>query len=262
MSDSIILKKLSGLLRSGVPMDRAIQVIGGLPTTNLGLTYLLEVAFDSGAGVANEIDAVADICFQAEHSLDRIKVAFAGPKSSSTLVIWLPIITLGLAQLAGFDLLGTITSKPIVLLSIGLGVLLLLLARTVSQKLIRSASPKQNLAGYYLLGVALETSGGSNLNRAERSAYDIYLRVFGVHPTAKDKSAMAEISHLVELTGARATSLLKANALNLQREVTVENEIRIEKLGVKLMVPLGLAVLPAFICLSVVPLMATMFSPN
>jgi len=262
MSDSITLNKLSGLLRSGVPMEKAIQVIGGIPENNLALQYILEVAADSGAAVANEIDEVADICYQAEHSMDRIRVAYAGPKSSSTLVLWLPIITLALSQLAGFNLLSTITGKPVVLLSIGLGSVLLVFARLVSQKFIRKASPSQSFAGYYLMGVALETSAGANLNRAQQSAFEIYVNVFGEPPDKKDQNAMAEISHLVELTGARAGHLLKANALNLQREIAVANEIRIEKLGVRLMLPLGLAVLPAFICLSVVPLMASMFSPN
>jgi tight adherence protein B len=262
MSDSITLNKFSGLLRSGVPMDKALTFIGGIPDKNPGLRYLLQVAMHSGASVANEIDAVADLCFQAEHSLDRIKVAYAGPKSSSTLVIWLPVITLVIAQLAGFDLLATIGSRPIVLASIGLGALLLLLARQVSKTFIRRASPKQSFYGYYLMGVCLETSGGASLNQAQRSAYEIYEEVFGEPPSGKDQLAMAEISNLVELTGARVGDLLKANALNLQREISVANEIGIERLGVKLMLPLGLAVLPAFICLAVIPLLASMFGPN
>jgi tight adherence protein B len=262
MSDSITLNKFSGLLRSGVPMEKALKFVGGIPLDNLGLHYLLRVAMHSGASVANQIDAVAELCYQAEHSLDRIRVAYAGPKSSSTLVIWLPVITLLIAQLAGFDLLATISARPIVLVSIGLGTLLLVLAKLVSRSLIRKASPTQSFCGYYLMGVSLEAGGGATLNQAQRSAYEIYEEVFSTPPSTKDQLAMAEISNLVELTGARAGDLLKANALNLQREISVANEIRIERLGVKLMLPLGLAVLPAFICLAVIPLLATLFGPN
>ena len=105
-SDSITLTKFSGLLRSGVAVPKAIQIIGGIPTNNPGLQYLLEVAIQSGAGVAAEIDVVADLCYQRDSSLERIKVAYAGPKSSSRLVIWLPVLTMLIAQLSAMPTFG------------------------------------------------------------------------------------------------------------------------------------------------------------
>lgn len=261
-SDSITLNKFSGLLRSGVPMGKALQYIGGIPEEKSGLRYLLEVALHSGAKVAGEIDVVADLCYQRDRSVERIQVAHAGPKASARLVIWLPVITLAVAQLSGLDLLTAIRARPALLISISLGILLLLIARLFSSKLIKSALPKDSYLGYYLMGVALEAAGGSNLNQAQRVAYDTYQRVFAEVPSKVEELAMAEITNLVELTGARVGDLLRAHALNLQQEVMVANEIQIERLGVKLMLPLGLAVLPAFVCLAVVPLMATMFGPN
>lgn len=261
-SDSVTLNKFSGLLRSGVPMGKALDYIGGMPKDNSGLRYLLEVALDSGSKVAGEIDVVADLCYQRARSVERIQVAHAGPRASARLIIWLPVITLLLAQLSGLDLLTAIRSRPVLLISQGLGILLLIFARLLSSKLIKSALPKDSYLGYYLMGVALETAGGSNLNQAQQTAYDTYQRVFDEVPSKVEVKAMAEIANLVELTGARVGDLLRAHALNLQQEVMVANEIQIERLGVKLMLPLGLAVLPAFICLAVVPLMATMFGSN
>ena len=72
-SDAVTLTKLAGLLRSGVAMPKAIEIIGGIPINNPGLKYLLEVAVQSGASVASEIDVVADLCYQRENSLARIK---------------------------------------------------------------------------------------------------------------------------------------------------------------------------------------------
>jgi pilus assembly protein TadC len=48
----------------------------------------------------------------------------------------------------------------------------------------------------------------------------------------------------------------------MQRENLMANELRIEQLSIRLMLPLGLAVLPAFVCLAVIPLMASMFGPK
>jgi tight adherence protein B len=260
--DSITLYKFAGLLRSGVPMDKSLQYIGGIPQGKSGLRFLLEVAMHSGAKVASEIDVVADLCYQRNRSIERIKVAHAGPKASARLVLWLPVITLSIGQFSGLNLFGAIVSKPALILSIGMGVLLLALARVVSSKLIRKANPQENYLGFFLMGVALESSAGSNLNQAQQSAYEIYQSVFAEPPSKVEELAMAEIANLVELTGARVGDLLRAHAMNLQQEVLVANEIQIERLGVRLMLPLGLAVLPAFVCLAVVPLMATMFGPN
>ena len=261
-TESLTLTKLAGLMRSGVPIAKAIGFIGGLPERNLGLRYLLELAVVSGAGVANELDVVAELCYQREQAEERIKIAYAGPKASSALVIWLPVITMGIAQLSSFDLIGEIRAKPVVGISIVFGAALLFIAKALNKRFIKRAAPKENYLGYYLMGVALITGGGASLNQAQGIAYANYKDVFGSAPDKRDQLLMAEIANLVETTGARVGDLLQANARNLQREVSTANELQIEKLSVKLMLPLGLAVLPAFICLAVIPLMATMFGPK
>ena len=261
-SDAITLTKFSGLLRSGVAMPKAIEIIGGIPTNNPGLQYLLEVAVQSGASVASEIDVVAELCYQRDSSFERIKVAYAGPKSSSRLVIWLPVLTMLIAQLSGFELLGAIVQRPALALSVLLGIALLLAAKIVSSKLIARATPTENHSGYFLMAVALASGGGANLNKAQKIAFESHTKIFGEEPSKPELLAMAEIANLVETTGARVSDLLKSQARNMQRENLTANELRIERLSVRLMLPLGLAVLPAFVCLAVIPLMASMFGPK
>ena len=260
-SDSITLTTFSGLLRSGVAMPKAIEIIGGMPTNNPGLQYLLEVAVQSGASVAGEIDVVADLCYQRDSSLERIKVAYAGPKASSRIVIWLPLLTVLIAQLSGFELLGAIIQRPVLALSVLLGIALLVAAKIVSSKLISRATPTESHSGYFLMAVALASGGGANLNKAQKLAFETHTKVFGQEPNKPELLAMAEISNLVETTGARVSDLLKSQARNMQREILTANELRIERLSIQLMIPLGLAVLPAFVCLAIIPLMASMFGP-
>lgn len=243
-------------------MPKAIEIIGGIPTEHSGLRYLLEVSMLSGSSVVSEIDVVADLCYQREHSLERIKVAYAGPKSTSTLVIWLPIITVFIAQLSGLNLLAALTARPALAISICLGAGLLAAAKLISTKLIASAMPKESYLGYYLMAVALASGGGANLIKAQKLAFDSHVKVFAQEPDKVELIAMAEIANLVELTGARVGDLLKSQARNIQSEYLTDNELRIEQLGVRLMLPLGLAVLPAFICLAVIPLVASMFGPK
>lgn len=60
------------------------------------------------------------------------------------------------------------------------------------------------------------------------------------------------------LTGAPSSAVLYAQAARLRREEFRSAERRAAALGVKLVVPLGLCSLPAFICLGVVPVLLAM----
>jgi len=60
------------------------------------------------------------------------------------------------------------------------------------------------------------------------------------------------------LTGAPSSAVLYAQAARLRREDFRAAERRAAALGVKLVVPLGLCSLPAFICLGVVPVLLAM----
>jgi pilus assembly protein TadC len=60
------------------------------------------------------------------------------------------------------------------------------------------------------------------------------------------------------LTGAPTASILYAQAVRERRERFREAEQRAAALGVKLVIPLGLCSLPAFICLGVVPVLLAM----
>lgn len=60
------------------------------------------------------------------------------------------------------------------------------------------------------------------------------------------------------LTGSASSSLLYAEAARLRRTALREAEMRAGALGVKLVVPLGLCSLPAFICLGVAPVVLAM----
>ena len=74
--------------------------------------------------------------------------------------------------------------------------------------------------------------------------------------TLKDSLAFAA------LTGAPSSAILYAQAARLRREQFRKAEKRAAALGVKLVIPLGLCSLPAFICLGVVPVLLAMIPPG
>lgn len=256
-SDSLKLTKFSGLLRSGLSIEQALAKIGGIPNDSPGVRYLLEVSRDSGSAVANEIESVAVLLGARERFSQRIRVAHANPKATARLVIWLPVISLAMAQLVGWNVIGTLSEKPIVLLSFIFGLGLLLTSKLVTNRMLNRVQPEETATGFYLLGVALETSGGANLFQAQQRASKIYSDFFDQTPPEAEVMEVVQIEKLVQETGARVSELLIRQAQSMQDAELIKTEIKIEKLGVKLMIPLGLGVLPAFLFLAIVPLMVT-----
>jgi hypothetical protein len=70
--------------------------------------------------------------------------------------------------------------------------------------------------------------------------------------------ALQEALGFAALTGAPSSAILYAQAARMRRERFRSAEKRAAALGVKLVVPLGLCSLPAFICLGVVPVLLAM----
>jgi pilus assembly protein TadC len=62
------------------------------------------------------------------------------------------------------------------------------------------------------------------------------------------------------VTGVPSSAILYAQAARLRREQFRAAERRAAALGVKLVVPLGLCSLPAFVCLGIVPVLLAMLS--
>lgn len=262
MVDSLILTKLAGLLKAGVSIEKSLEEIKEISTKSLGLKYLLAVAIDSGSAVASEIEYVAELFHSRERALQRIEIAHASPKATARLMLWLPVLILAMAQLLGWGVLDSLTQKPIVSASMVLGAGLLFLSKMVSSSFLKKAKPNESFVGFYLLGVSLEISGGAHLEQAQLRAEGLYLEIFRESPPVGELEIMEEVSKLVEQKGARAINLLRKQAKLMQDDALLATEVKIEKLGIRLMLPLGLGVLPAFVFLAIVPLMATTLGSN
>jgi tight adherence protein B len=262
MSDSLILTKFAGLLKAGVTVEQSLVEIKEISVGSLGLKYLLAVARDSGSGVVNEIEYVAELFQSRERTFQRIEIAHASPSSTARLMLWLPVIILVMAQLLGWGVLDSLTDRPIVLVSIALGFGLLLISKVISSSLLTRAKSIESFVGFYLLGVALELSGGAHFLQAQLRAEKVYLEVFHKTPAVIELQVMEQVSELVEQKGARAISLLRKQAKFMQDDALLSTEVKIEKLGIRLMIPLGLGVLPAFVFLAIVPLMVTTLGSN
>ena len=74
--------------------------------------------------------------------------------------------------------------------------------------------------------------------------------------------ALREALGFAALTGVPSSAVLYAQAARLRREQFRDAERRAAALGVKLVIPLGLCSLPAFVCLGIVPVLLAMLPPG
>ena len=77
-------------------------------------------------------------------------------------------------------------------------------------------------------------------------------------PGRRELLALRDALGFAALTGAPSSAILYAQAARLRRERFRTAEKQAAALGVKLVVPLGLCSLPAFVCLGVVPVLLAM----
>ncbi|NDE89392.1 MAG: hypothetical protein EB055_05400, partial [Micrococcales bacterium] len=80
MSESVMLTKFASLLRSGLSIPKALNLIGEIPQSS-EVGFLIRVAAISGTAVAKELELVAQLVANREKTSRRIKIAQASPKA-------------------------------------------------------------------------------------------------------------------------------------------------------------------------------------
>ena len=106
--------------------------------------------------------------------------------------------------------------------------------------------------------MAIAVSGGSSLERAAAIVRRA-LAASGMSPT----TGMVEVDEVLDLArraGVPAAELLRSEAQESRRIAAAAAERRAVILGVRLMLPLGACILPAFMVLGVVPLLIAVVS--
>ena len=101
---------------------------------------------------------------------------------------------------------------------------------------------------------------GLPLSQARIEAQREFEKVFTSSPQNENFVELEKAAELSRTTGAALTEILSAAADAFRDEQRHEIATRISRLGVQLMIPLGVAVLPAFVLLSIVPIAISLLS--
>jgi len=235
------------------------EVVADLPVLErdawLGLAAAWSVAAQSGAPLAPSLRDYARALRSLVQGERDARVALAGPVATARLVLALPPISVLFGMALGFNTLGTLFTTVPGWICLAVGTTLMLLARRWNRRLLAAAGSRDPAPGLACDLMAIAMNGGVSLDRA-RDMVAAACERFGIRPDA----AVEEVLELSRRAGVPAAELLRSEADELRRASRAAAQERSATLAVKLMLPLGLCILPAFMVLGVFPLLVTVVS--
>ncbi|MCZ0709445.1 type II secretion system F family protein [Microbacterium paraoxydans] len=235
----------------GVPLVSAIEEQGGMWTE---LAAAWEIATTVGAPLADVLRSIAEALRDAASAADDVRVALAEPAGTARLLLWMPLAGLLLGVALGFDAWGVIVGNPLGAACVVTGLLFVVLARLWTQALLRRARPQPGTPGMAaeLVGVAL--AGGAPIDRA----VELVAETRVVDAAGRDR--VQEVLDLSRAAGVPAVELLRATAAQDRHRARIHGRLRAARLSTRLLLPLGVCTLPAFLLLGVAPLLLSVFA--
>jgi tight adherence protein B len=214
------------------------------------------VATESGAPLAPTLRRFAGVLRSLAQGRRNVEVALAGPVATARIVLALPAVGLLFGMLLGVDALRVLVATPAGWACLAVGGLLVLGGVRWNRRLIRAARTLDPTPGLALELLAIAVSGGASLDGSrdlvDRSLVDAGLPALG--------GGADSILAFSRAAGVPAAALLHAEAEECRRVASADGERRAAELGTRLLLPLGVCILPAFIALGVAPIVVSIVS--
>lgn len=281
--------RMAALLRSGVTINRALELLcdemgavgsvsrrvseRNLIFNDVPLSFAAEneepwkvfaaslaVSQISGAPFAYACERMSRSFLKLDSLEQRRSVILAGPKSTVILISALPLVSVLAAQLIGINVVKEFSGALGIFL-LTLGILLLLGGFLWSMRMIKNVTNEDSVAGIEMDLVTIALSGGKNTAQATLLVTDCVDQI-GVAWVPLNRfasgSALRTVLHTAQVSGSPVQTMLGTEAEALRDLAHTELEKEAERLSVKILLPLGLLVLPSFICVGVLPLVIAM----
>lgn len=247
---------MSALLRAGVNprqvmeySNGALEAVGNKTRQQVELVWGFAVRH--GASLSDALEQLHRNQTQAAALAEKLKQANAVPRSTRQLMIWLPPISLALAEMGGLQpVAGLLT--PLGASVAAFGVALLFFGWYLSgQMLSKQAKPLEQYLGLVLVQLGLRS--GLSIDSA-RIAVELEHKL-----TATEADAVSQVAVVSKSTGAPVLELLDAALTKLLAEQESARLESVSKLSVRLLLPLSLTVIPAMLLLTVFPIFIGLF---
>lgn len=240
-----------GRVEAGLPIVGAIEAEGGVWTD---LAAAWEIATTVGAPLGEVLRMIAETLRDAAAAADDVRIALAEPAGTARLLLWMPFAGLLLGFALGFDTLGVVFGTPIGAACLVVGLGLVLLARMWTTRLLRRARPAPGTPGMRAELVAVALAGGASIDRA------LHLVDETAGAGAADVDQVPRVLALSRAAGVPAVELLRASAAQERHASRVGGRLRAARLSTRLLLPLGVCTLPAFLLLGVAPLLLSVLT--
>nr|WP_307328510.1 type II secretion system F family protein [Microbacterium sp. SORGH_AS_1204] len=210
------------------------------------------VAVETGAPLADTLRAVGGALRDAAEVRADVGVALAEPVATARLLGWLPVLGIPLGAALGFDPVGILFSDVRGMSCLGAGVTLVVVAQAWSRRLSRRARPPTSVPGLRAELWAVALSAGASADRARDLVDAVLPRSASDDEPADEAARTVDFAHRA---GVPAAELLRADAWLARHRARTEGRTAAARLSTRLLLPLGVCTLPAFLLLGVVPMM-------
>ena len=227
-------RSLSSLLDAGVDLKTSLSELNvrELPGD-------VELAIELGAPLKTLLISLATQQESGSKAKAELAQAMAMPKATKRLLLWLPVLTLALTFLTGISSLDSLTN-PVVIVAILLGSALLYLGHRISRRLLLTLNENFDVADLqkFAIAIACGLTTGQIANR---------------FPDLLTSPKVARLVSLTNRTGAALSKLVSSEIENGLQAQLSEKIAAARVLSVRLLIPLGLTTLPAFMLFTIPP---------
>jgi tight adherence protein B len=257
------------LLRTGLTPDQALQAAdvhaGAWAQARSGPHTLIisfwDFSLERGLAPAAVMNRLAEFIGDLADRQRDAELHLVGPRAARRLILWLPVASVFLASFSGFAVIPFLFGTLVGWLLMGAAGMLMVCARWWSNRLIIRAGNSSWAAGMPSAVLAQCLRAGV----AAPTAVEVgkLIPIEGYYSPADAESDMLSAYAAIERGqewGVPAAALLDAQAELAQRRESERLREVSERLAVSILIPLGVCVLPAFIVVGVVPIVAVMLS--
>jgi tight adherence protein B len=227
--------KFGALVSAGVNLHSALELTGFRIDGEKPLERMLNSAIQAGA----PIKVVTSRLVAFELDLERFKLeletANAVPIATRKLLLWLPALSLAIGQLAGFGTIAAIF-QPIGLMAFVTALGLVAVGVKWSGSLLAPLMVEPQHPGFDLMKFSLNLASGGPL-------------------TASSDPSISELVALSRQTGAPLGELVQNEIELVTHRALQQSMARAKRMSIELLVPMSLTVLPAFLILTIVPML-------
>ena len=253
-----VMRRLNERIQTGTSASEAMAAEPDEAWKFLAATW--HIAEHTGSPAATALERMSDALSRLESLRRRREVLLAGPKGSVLLIASLPFLAIIVGELLGIHVAAQLAT-PFGLVLLGVGALLLTMGVAWGLAMIRAVQKRDHAAGCELDLMWIALAGASTPDRARRTVVEtvdrfdvawVNLDAFG------ERGEATMLLDTARTSGVRLRDLVTLEADTLRERTHRDLEREAERLAVRILIPLGLCVLPAFICIGVIPLLLGM----